>query len=242
MVYPKTTMAQRLTSEVQSVTSNSKSSEDEYSQEGRRELDSTDDEGVQSRVNGLHRRSKGNSRGSTNGISQGGSNNMNEEPKPVQGGSDDFVRLSHVASIVVKEAPTTEKNYSEHKRRSTSRSSSPVPDTSSSRGSRDGRGRFSSRTRSTGGAAAVPADDMDGDDDAASDYGPMDKILKSPYEPNQNAEKGIKIFTDMKNLLAENHDDNFRSVCPQATKLFGPTNAWCLVRTNGRFTSTSAID
>ena len=167
---------------------------------------------------------------------------MNEESKPVKGGSDDFVRLSHVASIVVKEAPTTEKNSPELKRKSTSRSSSPVPDTLSSRGSRDGRGRFSSRTRSTGGAAAVPSDDMDVDDEEASDCGPMDTILKSPYEPTQNAEKGMKAFTDLKNILAEIPDDNLRSVGSDASRVFGPTNAWCLVKANGMFTSPTAVD
>ena len=230
MVYPKATMAHRVSSEIQSVTSNSKSSEDEYSQGGRN-LDSTDDEGGQPRVNGLQRRSKGYSKGNKDGGIRGYNGNMSEEPKPVQGGTDDVVRLSHIASIVVKEAPATEKASSEPHGKSTSRSNSPVPETSTSRGGRVG--RSSTRTRSSGGAASIPTDDIGDDGDDASDCEPMDTIMKSPYEPTQNAEKGIKVFTDMKNLLAENHDDNLRSVGAQAARVFGPTNAWCLVKTNG---------
>ena len=232
MVYAKTTMAHRVSSEVQSVTSNSKSSEDEYSQEEvRKDLDSTDDEGVQPRVNGLQRPNKSHSKSNTN-VGATGNGKMSEEPKPVQGGRDDVVRLSHIASIVVKEAPAMEKASLESHRKSTSRSSSPVPETSTSRGGRVG--RSSARTRSSGGAAAVPADDIGDDGDVAPDCGPMDEISKSPYELTQNAEKGIKVFTDMKNLLAENHDDNLRSVGAQAARVFGPTNAWCLVKTNGK--------
>ena len=77
--------------------------------------------------------------------------------------------------------------------------------------------------------------DWDGDAQSApSDSEPMDVIEKSPYENNMDAEKGEELFMKMKSVLKE-HDngDDYRSVNEEASKIFGPTNAWCLVKANG---------
>ena len=137
---------------------------------------------------------------------------------PIKGGEDDVIRFSHVASIQVKEATMDPI----HRRGA----SPPPPEKVLGRGGK----------RSTGGTASTRNHSEDVDETETSDCLPMDVITKSPYEPNYDAEKGLKVFADMKNLLAESDDDNYRSVDPKATKIFGPTNAWCLVKANGKVT------
>lgn len=90
---------------------------------------------------------------------------------------------------------------------------------------RENGGRFSRRRAQN--------EDHDDLESVVSDCAPMDVIEKSPYEPFSNAEKGVKLFSDMKSLLAESKDDDYRSVSTKATRIFGPSNAWCLVKANG---------
>lgn len=244
MVYPKTTMAHRISSEVQSVTSNSKSSEEESSHGGG-EADSSDDDARRADASVLQRRTL--DEAMTRAVeseSEAAASSTSREPQPVQGGSDEVVRLSHVASIEVRQdvsmdPPRSSASDVHRKSNSNGRTMSPVPEAmerSGSGGSRDGKARFlgpvSGAAHNRAGSAS--AEDAAAEDDsvATSDCAPMDLIDKSPYEPSLNAEKGIKVFTDMKNLLAESHDDNLRSVDPKAAKIFGPTNAWCLVKAN----------
>jgi hypothetical protein len=68
---------------------------------------------------------------------------------------------------------------------------------------------------------------------APSDSEPMDVIEKSPYENNMDAEKGEELFMRMKNVLKEHDNGDDYRVNEEATKIFGPTNAWCLVKANG---------
>jgi hypothetical protein len=57
----------------------------------------------------------------------------------------------------------------------------------------------------------------------------MNNIVKSPYEPNESAEVGEKVFDDMKALLDPKEDG---SVCPEAARLFGTRLAESLVGAN----------
>ena len=145
-----------------------------------------------------------------------GSESATSESKVKAQESEDVVRLSHVASIEVKDTGT---DNGEPPRRS----SSPVTETMGRGGNR---GRFTTSSRSH------MEDGKNGD--SASECAPMHEVQKSPYEPDLNAEKGVRVFSDMKKLLSDNSYDNYRSVDPKAAKIFGPTNAWCLVKANGK--------
>jgi hypothetical protein len=57
----------------------------------------------------------------------------------------------------------------------------------------------------------------------------MNDIVKSPYEPNESAEVGEKVFDDMKALLEPKEDG---SVYPEATRMFGMRLAESLVGAN----------
>jgi hypothetical protein len=57
----------------------------------------------------------------------------------------------------------------------------------------------------------------------------MNNIVKSPYEPNESAEVGEKVFDDMKALLDPKEDG---SVYPEAARLFGTRLAESLVVAN----------
>lgn len=84
--------------------------------------------------------------------------------------------------------------------------------------------------RGNGGESA--ANNEVKNEDEISECAAMDVIEKSPYEPMLNAEKGVQLFTDVKNLLAESEDDG--SVSSNTTKVFGPKHACCLVKTIGK--------
>jgi hypothetical protein len=150
-------------------------------------------------------------------------------PAPTKGNENDVVRLSHIASIEVKE----------QKKDPPPRSTSPVPE-NPSRSRRDSKQRGYNNNHNR--APNTPRGSKNNNhnengaehDSELSDCAPMDVIEKSPYEPMFNAEKGVKLFSDMRSLLAESNNDDYRSVSPKATKIFGPTNAWCLVKANGK--------
>ena len=132
-------------------------------------------------------------------------------PAPIKGGENEVVRLSHVRSIEVK--------------LTTPQSPPPIMKTV----------RHSTRGKKSPATPAIMESE-------GSECAPMDIIDKSPYEPMLNAEKGVKLFSDMQKLLAESDNDEFsRSVNPQATKIFGPTNAWCLVKANGKISLVVSI-
>jgi hypothetical protein len=57
----------------------------------------------------------------------------------------------------------------------------------------------------------------------------MNDVVKSPYEPNESAEVGEKVFDDMKALLVPKEDG---SVYPEAARLFGTRLAESLVGAN----------
>lgn len=147
-------------------------------------------------------------------------------PAPTKGNEDDVVRLSHIASIEVKE-----------QKKDPPRSTSPVPE-NKSRHRRDSKERgYNNHNRATTTPNTRKNNQNENGaehDSELSDCAPMDVIEKSPYEPMFNAEKGVKLFSDMRSLLAESNNDDYRSVSPKATKIFGPTNAWCLVKANGK--------
>jgi hypothetical protein len=202
-------MAHQVSTEIQSVTSNSKTDEEE--QEEQSSQHSSDNEvNANTNANTLQR------------TATEAETVTSTDPAPIKGGDNEVLRFSHVASIMVKEAVITEPKKNK-------RSSSPGPEAIMGRGV--GRSRYS-----TGTATATPAlQRADGNESEASDCKHMDVITKSPYEPSLNAEKGIKVFTDMRSLLSESCHDNYRTVDPKAAKVFGPTNAWCLVKANGNF-------
>ena len=128
-------------------------------------------------------------------------------PAPTKGGEDDVFTVSHIGRIEIKDNKPTK-----------TPEPSPPPSVPEPRRSR-------SKTR----AQRKPEKH---DDDSDQSTSPMDVIDKSPYESEFNAEKGVKLFQEMKELLVEDDGDDFRSVSAEATKIFGPTNAWCLVKAN----------
>ena len=200
MVVPNpTTMAHRVSTEIESVTSNSKTDEEEQEDQSSQHSSENDDNTLQRTAN---------------------YSVASPDPAPIKGGDGEVLRFSHVASIVVKEAVIMEQEKNR-------RSSSPGPEASISMGRGVGRNRYST------GAATIQR--TDGNESEPDDCKPMDVIMKSPYEPSLNAEKGIKVFTDMRSLLSESSHDSYRTVDPKAAKVFGPTNAWCLVKANGKF-------
>jgi hypothetical protein len=197
MVVPNTTtMAHRVSTEIESVTSNSKTYEEEQEEQSSQHSSDNDDNTLQRTANETV---------------------TSPDPAPIKGGDDEVLRFSRVASIVVKEAVIMEPEKNK-------RSTSPGPEAIMGRGV--GRNRYSTGT--------TTIQRTDGNESEASNCKPMDVIMKSPYEPSLNAEKGIKVFTDMRSLLSESSHDNYRTVDPKAAKVFGPTNAWCLVKANGK--------
>lgn len=133
-------------------------------------------------------------------------------PVPIRGRDDEFIRVSHVRKIKVNSMgvvePKKKLDMEDSKR------------TAPSKGSERRRNH-------------VESDDDDGN---TTDCDPMDVIEKSPYEPEQNAEYGVEIFTKLRSVLQEVSDANdYKSVNPEASKIFGPTNAWCLVKASGKF-------
>jgi hypothetical protein len=130
-------------------------------------------------------------------------------PAPIKGGEEDVFTVSHIGRIEIKEKATK----------------SPVepPPPVEPR-----RSRSSPRVK-----MKLESEEVHDDSDQSS--APMDVVDKSPYESEFNAEKGVKIFQEMKELLVENDGDDYRSVSAEATKIFGPTNAWCLVKANSTY-------
>lgn len=178
-------------------------------------------------------------------------------PAPIKGGENEVVRLSHIASIEVKDTKPSDATTTSGAATSASattptaattaatRSASPVSSKTNPQNGKEhnGSNNHNNRTSSSSSSSHTltprystrtlhrvhMADD---DLDNGSDCAPMDSIEKSPYEPALNAEKGVKIFSDMRSILAESDNDDYRTVSPQATKIFGPTNAWSLVKAN----------
>eukprot|EP00934_Nitzschia_sp_Nitz4_P007084 Nitzschia sp. Nitz4//scaffold212_size37733//27005//28699//NITZ4_007738-RA/size37733-augustus-gene-0.11-mRNA-1//1//CDS//3329542037//7074//frame0 len=131
-------------------------------------------------------------------------------PVPIQGGEDDVIQVSHVRKIKVNimESPTPAKAAASNGREELRRSAS-----------REVKKRKAKNQ-------------MDLFEEEISDSEPMAVIEKSPYEANLNAEKGVDLFSRMRNILKERKGDDYRTVDAEATRIFGPTNAWCLVKAN----------
>lgn len=186
--------------------------------------------------------------------------NLVAAPVPIQGGEDDVIQVSHVRKIKVNTMDHTTNGATNTTTVSSSLiKSTPTkpPSSSSSSNStfavrrdepkkqqqQQQQGRESISRRAKGqGSSSTSNNGRDSHllhESEISDSEPMDVIEKSPYEANFNAEKGVALFTRMKNLLKERHGDDYRTVNAEATKIFGPTNAWCLVKANGRLSSES---
>jgi hypothetical protein len=211
MVFPKPKMTHRVSTEIQSsVTTNYYDVDDETDN-----FNSSDDEQLN-----VKRATKSMSKKQARGEAQ----SIEKEEK----GEEDVVRLAVKQRIEVKAVATKHNNNNNNNNNNNSgqRTTTPVPEMQMGRGaSRDG-SRGLART-------GTSQEEDEGNDSEDSDCAPMDKIAKSPYELGLNAEKGVKVFAEMRNLLSE-YSDNFRTVDPKAAKIFGPTNAWCLVKANGK--------
>jgi hypothetical protein len=155
------------------------------------------------------------------------SNHIVSSPAPVveKGGENEFVRVSHLASVQVKAVPALSilKNKSEKSE----------PQNIVRRISR--RSEDAANKLRSGSNRKSHIDDDDFDDDSPcgeemshndeSSVGNLVEIEKSPYEPGKCAENGESIFEKMKTLLLENNDGHLEIV-----PIFGPTNAGCLVK------------
>jgi hypothetical protein len=209
MVFPKPTMTHRISAEIQSsVTTNY------YDVDETDNFNSSDDEQLN-----VKRATKSLSKKQARGVA---APSIEKE----ENGEEDVVRLAVLQRIEVK-AVATKHNNNGQRTTTPVPEMRPVPEIQMGRGaSRDGISRGLART-------GTSQEEDEGNDSEDSDCAPMDKITKSPYEPGLNAEKGVKVFAEMRNLLSE-YSDNGRTVDPKAAKIFGPTNAWCLVKANGK--------
>lgn len=160
---------------------------------------------------------------------------VSPSPEVTKGGENEFVKVSQIASIEVNEVAQKHPPVRALQRKNTPPKFAKTTATSTTNLSSEGNDvessvvdeGFRSRTRtrnsqevSTGGAL----------DDDVSVSAPMDVIEKSPYEHGMNAEKGEKIFEEIKRLLKEDSNDDGRSVNPETTKIFGSSNGWLLVK------------
>jgi hypothetical protein len=153
------------------------------------------------------------------------SNAIVSSPHPVveKGGENEFVKVSHLASVQVKAVPAlsilkNKTNKSDARglvRRNLPRRSEDLTRSNSRKSAKTTGG---SKDDSRYGEEMSPKDE--------SSAGRLDEIEKSPYEPGGCAENGETVFEEMKALLLED-DDNSRIV-----EIFGPTNAGCLVKAN----------
>eukprot|EP00535_Pseudo-nitzschia_heimii_P000950 CAMPEP_0197185658 /NCGR_PEP_ID=MMETSP1423-20130617/12384_1 /TAXON_ID=476441 /ORGANISM="Pseudo-nitzschia heimii, Strain UNC1101" /LENGTH=595 /DNA_ID=CAMNT_0042636783 /DNA_START=51 /DNA_END=1835 /DNA_ORIENTATION=+ len=176
-------------------------------------------------------------------VSEERSNEMVTSPAPVveKGGENEFVKVSHLASVQVKAVPTpsTLKSKSEprnvNKRHSTRRSEGDCVNLSSRSLSKKSR-RRNEHERLIGDSQH---DDFDDDSQCGEDtshnhsepLSPDQKVVvvieKSPYETGACAESGESLFEEIKTLLLE-HDES-----SEIAKMFGAPNANCLTKAYG---------
>lgn len=164
------------------------------------------------------------------------SNEQLSSPAPIveKGGENEFVKVSHLASVQIKAVPTQSvpKNKTEYSEQS-NRTRWRLPKRSEHGASSPSR-NFTKKLRGSSHKR------HNGDDDNSLSYGGENShnelslemlidIEKSPYEPGRCAESGELLFEEMKTLLLEDVDDDDNS---QAVHIFGPTNAGCLVKAN----------
>ncbi len=154
------------------------------------------------------------------------SNKSISSPAPIveMGGENEFVKVSHLASVQVKTVPAPS-----------------VPKIKAEKGEQSSRVRRRLPKRiehdDTTLSSRVYAKKLRGsghrrksvEDDNISLYNEeslIEKIEKSPYESGKCAENGELLFEEMKALLREDDEkDNAKAV-----HIFGPTNSECLVK------------
>ena len=168
-----------------------------------------------------------------------------EQPSPapavVQGGENEFVKVSHLASIEVREVaqkqppvvtrrtilPTQPQNNTNPDQKMSAR------ELSSLSYSRVPTRRQQINISNDNPEAAEEYNDDRSHDD--SDAGrPVERIEKSPYENNFDAERYEKLFDDIMMVLREvkTEEEDGGIVNSRAEKMFGLRNALCLIRTN----------
>lgn len=153
-----------------------------------------------------------------------------ESPAPavVKGGENEFVKVSHLASIEVNEVAQKQPTQRMVQRMKASPTNTTEVASELNDMEDDAEEKFHSQGRTRNFQASSPK--MVDYLDDVSDSAPMDVIGKSPYEQGLNAEKGEKIFEEIKRLLEE--DSSSGDVNPEALRVFGPTNGCCLVKAN----------
>jgi hypothetical protein len=155
-----------------------------------------------------------------------------ESPAPavVKGGENEFVKVSHLSTIEVREVAQKHAPPRTIQRKITAPLNSTPSEVDDMDDTVDDVSRSKGRPRNVHAESQNVVDDPD--DISESDS--MDVIEKSPYEPGLNAEKGEKVFQDIKRLLKEQaSSDDVHCVNPEAVKVFGPTNGWLLVKASG---------
>mmetsp|Transcript_11427 Transcript_11427/g.32899 ORF Transcript_11427/g.32899 Transcript_11427/m.32899 type:complete len:544 (+) Transcript_11427:201-1832(+) len=166
-------------------------------------------------------------------------------PAVEKGGDNEFVKVSHLASVQVKSVPIQGIMKTKHqilnesaRKMKLTRRSDAYP--SSSRSVRYNRQRNNNQTRgidndydgdgdgyvvdclSRGEHMSTVGDVFDEEEDLVVGKF-METIEKSPYEPEGCAERGESIFQEMRKLLLEDTEMN-----TQIIQMFGPSNAECL--------------
>jgi hypothetical protein len=150
--------------------------------------------------------------------------NLLEEPAPtvVLGAEDEFVKVSHLASIEVKKVAKPSKSTSQRHSPVTANRNHQCQDKETPVG------KMAPSKRSQTNQEQKMSKETGTDSEPISASSAMEIIVKSPYEPGSHAEKGETIFEDMQNVLKGVEDRPSQS----AITMFGMRNALCLLRAN----------
>jgi len=156
---------------------------------------------------------------------------LSPAPAVEKGGENEFVSVSHLASVQVKAVPTLSILKNKPEPRSVSRRCLPRRSEDavilSSRGSAKKLRKGSNHKKYIGDDDDYsPYGEETPDNDESSVGNLVEEIEKSPYVPGRCAEDREPIFEEMKALLLKDDDSS------QIVQMFGPTNAVCLVKAN----------
>ena len=178
-------------------------------------------------------REKGNSKNSTRMecdnipiVQEESSNLIISSPTPIveMGGENEFVKVSHLASVQLKAVPVPSVPKTKVERSDqSSRTRRSLPKGTKHNGRTLPSRSHAKITRGSGDRRTSVEDDKNS---LYNEENSIEKIEKSPYEPGKCAESGEPLFKEMKSLLQEDDEKDHA----QAVHIFGPTNSECLVK------------
>eukprot|EP00980_Cylindrotheca_fusiformis_P009495 scaffold2076_cov106-Cylindrotheca_fusiformis.AAC.4 len=137
------------------------------------------------------------------------------------GGEFGFVKVSRIASIEVKETPSNTEFYPNAARPTTSTRLESLSSPAKSKQKRQQSKKDKAKKQKLM-VRELAGDDTTSEEEIRPENDPMDVIRVSPYEGNSNAEREVKLFEDLKHLLAEGNK--------KTETIFGAVNAPLLVK------------